>query len=67
MAVSLEEKRAVIESRSRIRELVFGVQDGLMSTVGLLAGNRGRLLVRPEVAEGLRIQAIVRPLPLTHG
>lgn len=41
MAVSLEEKKAVIESRSRIRELVFGVQDGLISTVGLLAGVQG--------------------------
>lgn len=41
MAVSLEEKKAVIESRSRIRELVFGVQDGLISTVGLLAGIQG--------------------------
>ena len=41
MADSLEEKKAVIESRARIRELVFGVQDGLMSTVGLLAGIQG--------------------------
>src|SRR5215470_8791028 len=41
MAVSLEEKKALIESRARIRELVFGVQDGLISTVGLLAGIQG--------------------------
>ncbi|HEX9264338.1 MAG TPA: VIT1/CCC1 transporter family protein [Candidatus Binatia bacterium] len=31
----------MIESRSRIREFVFGIQDGLISTVGLLAGVQG--------------------------
>jgi vacuolar iron transporter family protein len=38
---AIEQKRALIEGRARIRELVFGVQDGLMSTVGLLAGIQG--------------------------
>jgi VIT1/CCC1 family predicted Fe2+/Mn2+ transporter len=38
---SIRQKRQVIESRSRIRELVFGIQDGLISTVGLLAGIQG--------------------------
>ena len=38
---AIEEKRAVIEGRARIRELVFGIQDGLISTVGLLAGVQG--------------------------
>jgi VIT1/CCC1 family predicted Fe2+/Mn2+ transporter len=37
----LEQKREVIESRARIREFVFGIQDGLISTVGLLAGIQG--------------------------
>src|SRR3970282_742994 len=42
MALTLiEQKRAVIESRARIREFVFGIQDGLISTVGLLAGIQG--------------------------
>ena len=42
MALELiEKKRAVIESRARIREFVFGIQDGLISTVGLLAGVQG--------------------------
>jgi VIT1/CCC1 family predicted Fe2+/Mn2+ transporter len=42
MALELiEQKRAVIESRARIREFVFGIQDGLISTVGLLAGVQG--------------------------
>ena len=36
-----EELRTSIERKGRIRELVFGVQDGAMSTVGLLAGMQG--------------------------
>lgn len=38
---AIQQKRQVIESRSRIREFVFGIQDGLISTVGLLAGIQG--------------------------
>ena len=38
---AIQQKKAVIESRSRIREFVFGIQDGLMSTVGLLTGVQG--------------------------
>ena len=38
---AIEQKKEVIESRARIREFVFGVQDGLISTVGLLAGIQG--------------------------
>ena len=33
-----EDKRKQIESKGRIREFVFGIQDGLISTVGLVAG-----------------------------
>ena len=35
---AIEQKKGVIEGRARIREFVFGIQDGLISTVGLLAG-----------------------------
>jgi predicted membrane protein (TIGR00267 family) len=35
---AIQQKKQVIESRSRIREFVFGIQDGLISTIGLLAG-----------------------------
>jgi len=35
---AIQQKKQFIESRSRIREFVFGIQDGLISTVGLLAG-----------------------------
>ena len=33
-----DEKRKRIETRGWIREFIFGIQDGLISTVGLLAG-----------------------------
>jgi VIT1/CCC1 family predicted Fe2+/Mn2+ transporter len=38
---AIEQKKELIESRARIREFVFGIQDGLISTVGLLAGIQG--------------------------
>lgn len=38
---AIEQKRELIEGRARIREFVFGIQDGLISTVGLLAGIQG--------------------------
>ncbi len=38
---TIEEKKGLIEGRARIREFVFGIQDGLISTVGLLAGVQG--------------------------
>lgn len=36
--LATEAKRRQIEAKGRIREFVFGIQDGLVSTVGLLAG-----------------------------
>jgi len=35
---AIQQKKQVIESRARIRDFVIGIQDGLISTVGLLAG-----------------------------
>jgi vacuolar iron transporter family protein len=37
----IERKKELIEGRARIREFVFGIQDGLISTVGLLTGVQG--------------------------
>ena len=39
----IQQRKQIIESRSRIREFVFGIQDGLISTVGLLAGVQGAI------------------------
>ncbi len=38
---AIQQKKQFIECRARIREFVFGIQDGLISTVGLLAGIQG--------------------------
>ena len=38
---AIEQKKQLIENRARIREFVFGIQDGLMSTLGLLTGVQG--------------------------
>jgi VIT1/CCC1 family predicted Fe2+/Mn2+ transporter len=38
---TIQQKKEFIESRARIREFVFGIQDGLISTLGLLAGVQG--------------------------
>ena len=38
---AIEQKKELIESQARIREFVFGIQDGLMSTLGLLTGVQG--------------------------
>jgi VIT1/CCC1 family predicted Fe2+/Mn2+ transporter len=35
---ALDEKRRALERKIRAREFVFGIQDGLISTVGLLSG-----------------------------
>lgn len=40
---AIRHKKELIENRSRIREFVFGIQDGLISTVGLLAGVQGAI------------------------
>ena len=44
---AIEQKKELIESRARIREFVFGLQDGMMSTLGLLTG----VQVRPKVQQ----------------
>ncbi|HEY7168499.1 MAG TPA: VIT1/CCC1 transporter family protein [Candidatus Binatia bacterium] len=38
---AIEQKKEIIEGRARVREFVFGIQDGLISTVGLLTGVQG--------------------------
>jgi VIT1/CCC1 family predicted Fe2+/Mn2+ transporter len=38
---AIEQKKELIQGRARIREFVFGIQDGLTSTIGLVAGVQG--------------------------
>ncbi|MBI2870677.1 MAG: VIT1/CCC1 transporter family protein [Candidatus Omnitrophica bacterium] len=46
---ALDKKKARVASLGRIREFVFGIQDGLISTVGLLTGIQSATGSRPAV------------------
>jgi VIT1/CCC1 family predicted Fe2+/Mn2+ transporter len=48
-ALKLEEYRRTFERLSNIREIVFGVQDGVLTTAGVLAGLSGAVSVRSQV------------------
>ena len=44
-----EENRRTFERLANIREIVFGVQDGVLTTAGVLAGLSGAVAVRSQV------------------
>ncbi|MGA2412145.1 MAG: VIT1/CCC1 transporter family protein [Candidatus Binataceae bacterium] len=44
-----EEKRRVFERLANIREIVFGIQDGVLTTAGVVAGLSGAVSERREV------------------
>jgi VIT1/CCC1 family predicted Fe2+/Mn2+ transporter len=44
-----EEKRRVFERLANVREIVFGVQDGVLTTAGVLAGLSGAVSQRSQV------------------
>jgi VIT1/CCC1 family predicted Fe2+/Mn2+ transporter len=48
-ALKPEERRRVFERLANIREIVFGVQDGVLTTAGVLAGLSGAVSVRSQV------------------
>lgn len=48
-ALNPEEKRRVFERLANVREIVFGVQDGVLTTAGVLAGLSGAVSVRSQV------------------
>ena len=48
-ALKPEEKRRVFERLANVREIVFGVQDGVLTTAGVLAGLSGAVSVRSQV------------------
>jgi vacuolar iron transporter family protein len=48
-ALNPEEKRRVFERLANVREVVFGVQDGVLTTAGVLAGLSGAVSVRSQV------------------
>ena len=48
-ALKPQERRRTFERLSSIREIVFGVQDGVLTTAGVLAGLSGAVSVRSQV------------------
>ena len=52
-----EEKRRVFERLASIREVVFGIQDGVLTTAGVLAGLSGAVSGRSQVILAARTQA----------
>jgi vacuolar iron transporter family protein len=48
-ALNPEEYRRTFERLANIREIVFGVQDGVLTTAGVLAGLNGAVSVRSQV------------------
>ena len=48
-ALKPEENRRTFERLANIREIVFGVQDGVLTTAGVLAGLSGAVSVRSQV------------------
>jgi VIT1/CCC1 family predicted Fe2+/Mn2+ transporter len=51
MAAALDpaEKRLLLERLSSVREIVFGKQDGVLTTVGVLAGLSGAVPGRTQI------------------
>ena len=47
--VKPEEKRQLFERLANVREIVFGIQDGVLTTAGVLAGLSGAVSTRREV------------------
>jgi VIT1/CCC1 family predicted Fe2+/Mn2+ transporter len=44
-----EEQRRVFERLANVREIVFGIQDGILTTAGVIAGLSGAVSVRSQV------------------
>ncbi len=50
MAATVEEKKRIFERLSNVREIVFGVQDGVLTTAGVLCGLSGAVSDHSQVA-----------------
>ncbi|MBV8770990.1 MAG: VIT1/CCC1 transporter family protein [Deltaproteobacteria bacterium] len=48
-ALKLEEQRRTFERLASVREIVFGVQDGVLTTAGVLAGLSGAVTGRAQI------------------
>jgi hypothetical protein len=60
-AIDPAEKRRLFERLSSVREIVFGVQDGVLTTAGVLCGLSGAVSQHSQVAlAALASTAVVR-------
>ena len=50
MAAAVEDKKRIFERLSNVREIVFGVQDGVLTTAGVLCGLSGAVSDHSQVA-----------------
>jgi len=50
LAATVEEKKRIFERLSNVREIVFGVQDGVLTTAGVLCGLSGAVSDHSQVA-----------------
>jgi vacuolar iron transporter family protein len=48
-ALKPEERRRVFERLGNVREIVFGIQDGVLTTAGVLAGLTGAVSGRRQI------------------
>ncbi|MGO9452666.1 MAG: VIT1/CCC1 transporter family protein [Candidatus Binataceae bacterium] len=61
------EKRQLFERLSSIREVVFGVQDGVLTTAGVLAGLSGAVSVHSQVVLAALASAVAGALSMAAG
>jgi VIT1/CCC1 family predicted Fe2+/Mn2+ transporter len=62
-----EEKRRVFERLANIREVVFGIQDGVLTTAGVLAGLSGAVSGRSQVIVAALTSTVAGALSMGAG
>lgn len=63
----LEDRREAIERKSQIREVVFGTQDGLISTLGFVAGLHGAVADNRLVLLGGLVEMVAGAFSMAAG
>jgi len=67
MIKPLQERREAIERKSQVREVVFGVQDGLISTMGFVAGLHGAIADNRLVLLGGLVEMVAGAFSMAAG
>src|ERR1039458_3087476 len=66
-AIDPAEKRRLFERLSSVREIVFGVQDGVLTTAGVLCGLSGAVSQHPQVALAALASTVAGALSMGAG